>query len=254
MPPFIKIKKLLDKCFPELAHARRFRRKQAKNQAWVKTAHSYSQVGQDAWVYGEVFNEKSHGFFVDLGAHDGILLSNTYILEKRYNWSGICIEANPLTYQSLVANRDCICVNKCVDHHHGKVTFALNDTNGGIIAEDCDNDSDERSTETVELDALPLIELLREHNAPKNIDYLSVDIEGAEDRALLNFPFDQYTFRCITIERPSAQLRSRLQQEGYLLIKEIPDLDCFYIHSSFKDNHWQNLFKHHEKKWQLIQK
>jgi DNA-directed RNA polymerase subunit E'/Rpb7 len=47
-----------------------------------KEALSYSQAGQDVWVYGEVFNQSRCGFFVDLGAFDGVFLSNTYLLEK----------------------------------------------------------------------------------------------------------------------------------------------------------------------------
>lgn len=39
------------------------------------------------------------GFFLDIGAHDGIELSNTYVLEKKYNWSGICVEANPYSFK-----------------------------------------------------------------------------------------------------------------------------------------------------------
>ena len=60
-----------------------------------------SQAGQDLWVFGEVFNEQRNGFFLDVGAHDGVAISNTYILENRYDWRGICIEANPDTFEVL---------------------------------------------------------------------------------------------------------------------------------------------------------
>jgi hypothetical protein len=60
-----------------------------------------SQAGQDLWVFGEVFNEQRSGFFLDIGAHDGVVLSNTYVLENRYDWRGICIEANPDTFEEL---------------------------------------------------------------------------------------------------------------------------------------------------------
>lgn len=89
--------------------------------------------------------------------------------------------------------------------------------------------------------AVPLIEVLETHWAPRTIDYLSVDIEGAEDRALLGFPFEQFTFNCLTVERPSTPLRERLRAAGYLLIKEIPELDCFYIHRSFEPTYARNV-------------
>lgn len=55
-----------------------------------------------------------NGYFVDLGAYDGIYLSNTYLLERRYEWNGICIEANPATFMSLRSNRRAKCVNAFV--------------------------------------------------------------------------------------------------------------------------------------------
>ena len=61
---------------------------------------SYSQIGQDLWVQ-ETLKNKKNGYFLDIGAHDGIYLSNTYLLEKNYNWNGLCIEGNPLIVDSL---------------------------------------------------------------------------------------------------------------------------------------------------------
>lgn len=77
--------------------------------------------------------------------------------------------------------------------------------------------------------SLSLTEILVSANAPSVIDYLSVDIEGSEDLALLRHDFDRYQFKCMTIERPSQELRQRLSKLGYIIIKEIPDLDCFYL-------------------------
>ncbi len=201
---------------------------------------SMSQAGQDYWVYGEVYNEATHLFFLDIGAHDGVFLSNTFILETRYHWKGICIEANPISFSALQKNRSCTCINTCVDNTDGVVPFALRGVMGGIISDDCDNK--EKTFKTADVSATRLDKILEEHDAPHVIDYLSIDIEGAEDRALLDFPFSDYTFNCITIERPSEQLRDKLKINGYLLIKEIPYLDCFFIHQSFKERYQENLF------------
>ena len=53
------------------------------------------QKGQDEWVIVDVFDYKTNGFFVDLAAQHAKIDSNTYVLEKDLNWSGICIEPNP---------------------------------------------------------------------------------------------------------------------------------------------------------------
>lgn len=201
---------------------------------------STSQAGQDCWVYGEVFNEMRSGFFLDIGAHNGIDISNSYILETRYNWQGICVEANPKTFPDLRSNRRCRCINACIDSQEGSVDFVVDGVMGGIMASDCGN-SNPRNRQTVNLETTQLATLLDKENAPRQIDYLSIDIEGAEDRALLGFDFDKYLFKCITIERPSAELRALLERKGFILIKEIPDLDCFYIHSSFKTEYLRNL-------------
>src|SRR5262245_35267462 len=73
-----------------------------------------SQAGQDAWVINEVFGRKKNGFFVDIGATDGIDINNTYMLEKRHGWTGICIEPDPEFFRALRRNRSCICVNACL--------------------------------------------------------------------------------------------------------------------------------------------
>jgi len=51
-----------------------------------------SQLGQDKFVIEKIFNNKKNGTFVEVGAHDGVHLSNTVSLEKFFSWSGVCVE------------------------------------------------------------------------------------------------------------------------------------------------------------------
>ena len=209
---------------------------------------SLSQAGQDLWVYGELFNERKKGFFLDIGAHDGFYLSNTYLLEKRYHWSGICIEANPLTFEKLQRNRRCVCINKCIDNKEGFTDYILDGVMGGILGNDVDNDT-VMDRKRITLPTIPLANLLVALDAPKEIDYFSIDIEGAEDRALLSFDFDRYLFKSMTIERPSTELREILQKNNYVLIKDLPGFDCFYVHSSFLQEYLENVGKFGAKKF-----
>lgn len=57
---------------------------------------SYSQIGQDLFVLNH-YNNKRNGYYVDIGSYDGVNFSNTYLLEKDYDWIGICIEPKSKT-------------------------------------------------------------------------------------------------------------------------------------------------------------
>jgi hypothetical protein len=74
---------------------------------------SYSQIGQDLFVLNH-FNNLRGGYFIEIGALNGITLSNTYLLEKNFEWKGICIEPSHDEYEKLVNNRKCICIDKAV--------------------------------------------------------------------------------------------------------------------------------------------
>lgn len=206
-----------------------------------------SQAGQDFWVIGEAFNGKKHGFFLDVGAHDGINISNTHLLESKYAWNGICVEANPHTFLKLQSNRGCTCVNACLGSDEREVDFVLNDGLGGIADYQERSDSEKRPSRVI-MTTKTLYSLLKEYEAPNTIDYLSIDIEGAEEEVLVDFPFDKYQFNTMTIERPSDRLRKILEFNGYILVREIPNLDSFYIHSTFRKEYKHNLFSFYKDK------
>jgi hypothetical protein len=63
----------------------------------------YSQIRQDRYI-DFFFSKKRNGVFVDIGANDGVTLSNTYFLEKERHWTGICIEPIPSSFEKLKAN------------------------------------------------------------------------------------------------------------------------------------------------------
>ncbi len=200
-----------------------------------------SQKGQDHWVIHDIFNGKREGFFLEMGAADGINLSNTLVLERDFGWNGICIEPNPKFFKTLQQNRQCICQNICADDEAGEVSFILAAEYGGIIDTDTDNNQDVRADalndaheagRIVTCQARPLADILDECGAPPVIDYFSLDVEGAEERVLRHFPFDRYTFLTLTIERPTPLLNQiLLEQNGYVFVKNVRS-DTFYVHES----------------------
>lgn len=147
-----------------------------------------SQCGQDEWVC-EFFNFKKDGFFLDVGAYDGVDLSNTYLLETELNWNGICCEANKSVFDRLINSRKCECVNIAVSDFNGQGGFINNEMYGYLNPD---------SNNIVQVKTIDVI--LKELNAPKNIDYFSLDIEGSEPNVLSKFPFDEYDVILISVE------------------------------------------------------
>ena len=207
--------------------------------------HYPAQFDQDKWIIEEVFNFKKEGYFVDIGALDGEYYSNTLILERYLHWKGICIEPNPLQYKSLINNRrNSINLNVCLDYTNHEVDFRFdNNLFAGIVDSDTDNNPLRRPEEintafqtggVIRMMTKTLEQVLDEAKAPRVIDVLSIDVEGAETRILKDFPFEKYTFLCLVIERPSPELNRVLQERGYVFVKNGP-CDSFYVHPSISN-------------------
>lgn len=202
----------------------------------IKDRNFKSQNGQDEYILS-LLNNKENGFFVELGACDGVLFSNTYYFEKKLNWTGILIEPNPLYWEDLNKNRNCGLSNKLCDDVSGKeVDFLLAEAMGGII-----NDNPgywvnyHMDKDKLKLKTFTLSEILDEFKAPKVMDFLSLDVEGSEYNILSTFPFDKYEFNYICVEHNNywsqddnkMKIQNILIKNGYNIIKET-DLDDYY--------------------------
>lgn len=176
----------------------------------------YSQAGQDKWVI-EFFEGKQEGFFLDIGAFDGVDISNTYILEKKYKWDGVCIDADPTNFESLKQNRNCRSIHTAISRENKMVNFRPGGAGGAINEQG-----------SLQIQSRTLTDVLNEVNAPKTIDYISLDIEGAEYDALLAFPFDEYEFIIMTVEHNlylgdsvnKENINKLLTSKGYVLYRE----------------------------------
>lgn len=202
-----------------------------------------SQKGQDRWIIEEVFPGKRGGWFVDLAASDGVNINNTLLLERHLGWTGVAIEADPEFFPKLRAARTCRCVHACVDAGEGEIEFLQNGKLGGIVADDTDNRPAARTElirksredgRVLPMTTRTLASILDEANAPAIIDYLSLDVEGAETRILGPFPFDRYRFMAMTIERPTPEINTQLFAAGYVFIRNVR-FDTFYVHGSLPD-------------------
>lgn len=203
-----------------------------------------SQIGQDAWVHS-VLGNKQNGYFIELGACDGLLYSNTLFFENVLNWNGICIEPNDIYFEELKKNRKCNVSNDLASANEGDiVNFAICESASGVIDENIGPFT--KKDNCIIKTTTTLGKILDRFNSPKIIDYLSLDVEGHEYNILSTFPFDKYTFRCITVEhnephvgpKQRMMIRDILEKNGYKFVKGNDDvhnwghgpIDDFYIY------------------------
>lgn len=198
----------------------------------------FSQFRQDE-VVSRLLHGKRNGFFIDLAANDAIKISNTYALETFFDWRGICLEPNP-EYWGGLAYRKCDIAAAVVGNNNmDQVQFRFpkaKGPKGGIVGAYFDN-KDSRHDESRRLFTVALIDIFRKFNAPHVIDYLSLDVEGAEDLVMSAFPFRDYKVNIMTLERPSMALSGTLNSNGYILLETLKKgTETIWIHKSIQDS------------------
>lgn len=107
---------------------------------------SKSQIFQDLWALWET-HPRTGGFFVEIGANDGVTHSNTFLLEK-LGWSGIIAEPNPALSDQLRENRTCYISTSCLHPRSGEeAAFLIPDESQlSRLADYVPTDSHERKT------------------------------------------------------------------------------------------------------------
>lgn len=181
------------------------------------------EAKQDQFV-ANMLGFRENGYYIDIGSCGAIGSNNTYYFES-LNWKGICVEISPMW----------------------------------------NNDYNSRTCHYINDNALTIdySKILKEQNAPKNIDYLSVDIDELSYEALIKLPFNEYKFKTITIEHDvylrDKELKEKqkafLLNKGYSLIcenvyveqegyygKELPFED-WWIHPDFFNKELVNKIK-----------
>jgi FkbM family methyltransferase len=200
-----------------------------------------SQLGQDRWVWENVCGRKMGGYYVDVGAHDGKSYSNTYVMEKELGWSGICIEPLPNMFAQLqVCRPKSTNLELCAYDQDGvEVEFKVDQVNADQMLSGIAQDIDHHQVtgHVITRKCMTLTTLLRMHNAPNKIDFLSVDTEGSELKVLKGIDWNAYAFHAITLEHnymePKRTIMAEfLKSKGYTRAKSLDWDDVFTC------NHW----------------
>ena len=139
--------------------------------------NNWSQSMQDIFVMS-MLDGKRNGVYVEIGADQPRVISNTYLLEKDFDWSGISFEldVDKVAFFNTIRENKCLCEDATLYNYKS---------------------------------------LFEELNYPKQIDYLQLDIDPAEGtlRALKALPLDDYRFSVITYETDVYSSGADIQDE-----------------------------------------
>ena len=191
-------------------------------------------MGQDMFLNRWFFKDRGPGFFIDVGAFDGILGSNTFYFEKHLQWKGIAFEPNPSAFEALRATRSCRLIQGCAYHQDGQVPFlalsqreqrkgaksrppgsqlsmVLDSTHGGAMLSGIPEHMDQlqwvewirkpmKLNQTQETVPCYRIDTVLNDSGVKIVDYLSIDVEGAELEVLRGIDFERVQVNVIGVE------------------------------------------------------
>lgn len=191
---------------------------------------SYSEYFQDLWIALAVGRGKKSGYYVDVGSGDGIEHSNTYLLD-RIGWKGVCVEPFPRNME----RRTCQVFSQPAYSESGKrVQFRAAGDLAGI--ESHLGGYKERVSEAplVELVTTTLDEILEKAQAPNWIDYMNIDVEGAEYEVLRGLSLDRYRVGAFTIEHnfeaeKRELIHKLLRDKGYVRVRSW-EVDDWYLY------------------------
>lgn len=187
---------------------------------------------------------KTGGYFIEAGAVDGRMLSTTWALETGYGWKGLLVEAREAELAPMRIRRPgSACVHAALGAADGGFLHMEADSSDvtGMMAvgtasqsqgvAGTHSDSTILSQGTAPIRTLASV--LDEVGAPSRIDFMTLDVEGAELEVLQSFPFDRYSFGAMTIEHNfeeprRSQIRGILANHGYVFAGPIY-LDDIYM-------------------------
>jgi len=177
---------------------------------WRSKKESFAQHGEDLIVEKMLNKVES---FIDIGANDGVLFSNTYKFAKT-GARGLCLEPSPSTFVKLRLNHlfhpKIKCVRAAVSNKPGSLPF-IEDGYEAVLsrvaqAEHEESNEQSGSPATIEVPALTLDQILSKYESFKKIDLLSIDVEGHERQILEGMNDSSLHARVIILESDKCEV------------------------------------------------
>ncbi|XP_050725013.1 protein Star-like [Eriocheir sinensis] len=210
----------------------------------------YSQYGQSKLLDEKFIHGMVGGVFVEAGALDGEHLSNTLYLEKHLGWSGILVEPMPSSYELLrKKNRHAYILNAALSttKNASQIIIRWKGEHGGasqMIKREGRMNRKMKGNDgkkDVKVISVPFFSIFLALNVTQ-IDFLSLDLEGAELQVLKTVPWEKVRVRVMCVEcnkvRPPA-LISYLTSVGYRHLGNY-GIDCWFGWPSLLDETLSN--------------
>lgn len=177
-----------------------------------QTIQPQSQHRIESYIdrYMPPWTRKTPGCFLEIGCWDGEMISQTYWLEKQLGWTGVCVDPFPRHFEK----RSCQVMEKAISQHglprdfikvsrdrrpgYGDVSYFSGfrdriSTHWDLIKEHCDY-------EVIEIPTITMEDLYKQCNIPAYVDFLSIDVEGAEMEILQSIHWDEWKYGMIVFE------------------------------------------------------
>jgi FkbM family methyltransferase len=190
----------------------------------------FSQYGQDQYLEENVFKGKRNGVFVEIGAFNGLGMSNTAFFEREREWTGILFEPIPTRYAEVVKNRKCLAMQACVSDREGEEEFTImegwTEMLSGItrtydpahVQRINSELSEYGGTKKIVKVASVLLDKTLTYHGMHHVDYCSIDTEGSEFQILQSIDFGKVSIYCFTVENNYSDDRVErfMKEKGYL--------------------------------------
>ncbi|MEI6828859.1 MAG: FkbM family methyltransferase [Synechococcaceae cyanobacterium ELA445] len=204
---------------------------------------SYGLNGIDKRLVQIIQPVRQGGYYVELGANDGLRQSNTYLLQHHFGWCGLLIEPSPLRFLECVQNRSFGSIPAfrcaaCVDSAYTDTFVEMEYSDLMSVAHGLDLSRvevlqqadrglpflvDAAQRHRFGAEARTLTSLLDEVGAPANFDLLSLDVEGNELAVLRGLDLNLYRPRWILAECRHNAVPIHLEAAGYRHMEVLTD-------------------------------
>jgi FkbM family methyltransferase len=202
----------------------------------------YAQSGEDR-LLAERFGKLETGYFVEIGAFNGVTNSNTYHFEQ-LGWQGVLVEANPVLADQCRAARPGSTVFACAavaPNSSPTVSFEIAEGDPALsslaITADMLRRVPGRRVTRVTVPARPLDAILDESGLPR-IDFVTVDVEGHEYEVLQGFTLARWRPQVVILERnthfPEYRILRHMHRNGYVL-ERTTGVNDWYVPSASTD-------------------